>query len=139
MLEVAGDVSFVLNIVALVLVVVGVVGRKGANKALVRHGYLSILGFALKLATVLVVMVPVFLDATSELLEFSALPLALIVIKVVLGVIGDVMGFVCIVPWFLKPRERMNCKRVKSWMLPTFIVWTVSIILGAVIHLGEIL
>ncbi len=139
MLELTGDISLVLNIIALVLVAIGVVGRKGAKEDLKRHGYLSIVGFVIKLATVFAVMVPVLLAEAPELFEFSALSLALIGVKVVLGVIGDVMGFVCIVPWFLKPLEQMNCKRVRGWMLPTFIVWTVSIILGTIIHLGEIL
>ena len=139
MSESIGNVSLILNIVALVLVTVGVVGRRGAKKALIRHGYLSILGFAIKLGTVFAVMMPALLIEMPELLSFSALPLGLVVLKVALGIAGDVMGFVCIVPWFLKPMEQMNCSRVKRWMLPTFIVWTVSIILGVVIHLGEIM
>jgi len=139
MSESIGNVSLVLNIVALVLVAVGVVGCRGAKKALMRHGYLSILGFAIKLGTVFAVMMPALFVEMPELLEFSPLPLGLVVLKVVLGIGGDVMGFVCIVPWFLKPMERMNCSRVKRWMLPTFIVWTVSIILGIILHLGEIM
>jgi len=128
-----------MNIVALVLVAVGAVRRKGSKKSLIRHGYLSIVGFAIKLGTVFAVMIPALLMEAPELLEFSDLSLGLVGIKVALGIIGDVMGFVCIVPWFLKPLEQMNCSRVKRWMLPTFVVWTVSIILGAIIHLGGIM
>lgn len=139
MSELIGNVSLVLNIVALGLVTVGVFGRSASGKALLRHGYLSILGFALKLATVFAVMIPVIIIEAPEILEFSALPLGLVILKVALGIAGDVMGFVCIVPWFFKPMKQMNCNRVKRWMLPTFIVWIVSIILGIIIHLGGIL
>lgn len=104
-----------------------------------RHGYLSILGFAIKLVTVFAVMIPILFTEMPEIIEFSALPLGLVTSKIVLGIAGDVMGFVCIVPWFLKPLAQMNCNRVKRWMLPTFIVWIVSIILGVIIHLGKIL
>lgn len=137
--EYLGDISLVLNIVALILVTIGVFGRRASKQALMRHGYLSILGFAIKLATVFAVMIPVLVIEGPEILEFSALSLGLVGLKVVLGIVGDVMGFVCIVPWFLKPIGQMNCKIVKRWMMPTFIVWIVSIILGVVIHLGKIL
>ena len=137
--EFFGDISLVLNIMALVLVVIGVFGRRTSRKALMRHGYLSILGFAIKLSTVFAFMIPVLFIEVPEILEFSALSFGLVMLKVVLGIAGDIMGFVCIVPWFLKPIDQMNCNRVKRWMLPTFIVWISSIILGVIIHLGEIL
>lgn len=137
--ELFGDISLVLNIVALILVVVGVFGRRASSKALMRHGYLSILGFAIKLSTVFAVMVPALIVEAPEILEFTALPLGLVGLKVALGIAGDVMGFVCIVPWFLKPLSQMNCNRVKRWMMPTFIIWIISIILGVIIHLGGIL
>ncbi len=134
-----GTVSLIVNIAALVLVTIGVIGRRGAKKALHRHGYLSMFGFVLKMVTVFAVMIPVLIDAAPEIAEFAVLPLTIVILKVVLGVAGDVMGFVCIVPWFLKPLDQMNCRRVKRWMLPTFVIWTVSIVLGIIVHLGEIL
>lgn len=48
------------------------------------------------------------------------------------------MGLICIVPWFLKPREEMACLRVKRWMMPTFIIWALSVLFGAIVHLGGI-
>jgi len=137
--EIAGDISLGLNVIALIFVTVGIVRRKGSKKVMIRHGFLSLLGFAIKLATVFVVMIPALLVASSDLAELSALPLGLVVVKVVLGIAGDAMGFVCIVPWLLKPVEQMGCYRVKKWMLPTFIIWSISIILGAIIHLGGIM
>jgi hypothetical protein len=137
--EIAGDISLGLNVIALIFVTIGIVRRKGSKKVMIRHGYLSIVGFAIKLATVFAVMIPSLLVSSSELGTFSALPLGLVVVKVVLGIAGDAMGFVCIVPWLLKPVEQMGCYRVKKWMLPTFIIWSISIILGAIIHLGGIM
>ena len=139
MSEIAGDISLGLNVIALIFVTVGIVRRKGSKKVMIRHGFLSLLGFAIKLATVFGVMIPALLVASSDLAELSALPLGLVVVKVVLGIAGDAMGFVCIVPWLLKPVEQMGCYRVKKWMLPTFIIWSISIILGAIIHLGGIM
>ncbi len=139
MSEIVGNTSFALNILALILVSIGVISRKGSKKVLIRHGYLSIIGFAIKLVTVFAVMIPALFLEWGELAEFSFLSLGLVGLKVALGIVGDVMGFVCIVPWFFKPIEQMNCNRVKRWMLPTLIIWVISIFLGAIIHFGEII
>ena len=139
MADIVGDASLLVNTIALFLLVIGVVRRRGSKKVLIRHGYLSILGFALKMATVLVIMVPSFLMQPFDMLAFSALQLWLIGAKVALGILGTIMGFICIVPWFFKPLEQMACNRVKRWMLPTFIVWAANVALGAVLHLGGII
>ena len=122
------------------LLLVGVVGRKGSKKAFIRHGYLSVLAFALKMATVFLVMLPpVFTDLPVEMAESSALQSSVVGLKIILGILGTVMGLICIVPWYLRPREEMACLRVKRWMTPTFIVWALSVLLGALSHLTGII
>jgi hypothetical protein len=137
--DLVGDTSLLVNTIALFLLVIGVVRRRGSKKVLIRHGYLSILGFAMKMATVLVIMIPSFLMQPFDMAGFSSLQLWLIGAKAALGILGTIMGFICIVPWFFKPLEQMACNRVKRWMLPTFIVWAANVALGAVLHLGEII
>ena len=138
--EFVGNISLVLNIISLILVAVGVVGRKGSKNNYLRHGYLSIIGFALKLVTVLIAMIPpLFTEALPELQEFSLFQTSILVIKLVLGIGGTIMGFICIVPWLMKNRDENACMKMKRWMMPTLIVWTLAVIVGAAIHLGELI
>jgi hypothetical protein len=134
-----GEVSLIINIIALFLLIVGVVRRKGSKKVLLRHGYLSILGFALKMITVSFIMIPTLVMTPIEMSKFSPLDYWIIIAKVTFGILGTVMGFICIVPWFFKPLNQMACIKVKRWMLPTFLVWTLSVVLGAVVRLGAII
>ena len=135
----SGNISIIVNTFALLLLIVGVIRRKGSKKVLMRHGYLSILGFALKMITVFVIMIPTFVMTPLEMDKFSLIDYWIIITKVTLGILGTIMGFICIIPWFFKPLDRMACNRVKRWMLPTFIVWALSVLLGAIVHVGDII
>lgn len=138
MAEEFGTINLIINVIALFLLVVGVVGRKGSRKVLVRHGYLSILGFVLKIVTVFVQMVPSLFLEPMEIQEFSTFQLWLFGTKITMGIIGTIMGLICIIPWFFRPLEEMACNKVRGWMMPTFIIWSLTVILGAIVHLGEI-
>ena len=138
--ELVGDVSLVLNVLALFLVLIGVFGRRGSRKTLLRHGYLSVAGLALKIATVVAAMIPpLLLEFPQELQEFSVFQTSFLAVKVTLGIAGMIMGLICIVPWLLKNREEKSCDKVRRWMLPTLIVWILEVVLGAIVHLGGIL
>jgi len=140
MSELVGDISLVANILSLFLVGVGVVGRRGSKKDLMRHGYLSILGFAIKLTTVFAVMIPpLFSEFLAEPQEFSLFQTSFLGFKIALGIAGTIMGFICIVPWLLHRCDESSCLRLKRWMWPTLAVWTLSVILGSAIHLGGIM
>ena len=138
--ELVGDVSLVFNVLSLLLVVIGVFGRRGSSKVLLRHGYLSVVGLALKIVTVIAAMIPPLLfEFPMELQELSVFQMSFLVVKVTLGIAGTIMGLICIVPWLLKNREEKSCDKVRRWMLPTLIVWILAVVLGAITHLGGIL
>jgi len=140
MSELVGDVSLALNVLSLFLVVIGVFGRRGSRRVLLRHGYLSVAGLALKIGTVVAAMLPpLLLEFPMELSEFSIFQLSFFAVKIALGILGTIMGLICIVPWLLKNREENSCVKVRRWMLPTLIVWILAVVLGAITHLGGIL
>ena len=140
MSELVVDVSLVLNVLSVFLVVIGVFGRRGSSRVLLRHGYLSVAGLVLKIGTVVAAMLPpLLLEFPMELSEFSIFQMSFLVVKVTLGIVGTIMGFICIVPWLLKNREIKSCDKVRRWMLPTLIVWILAVVLGAIVHLGGIL
>ena len=137
--EIAEDPYLVANVIALFLLIVGVVGRKGSKKDQMRHGYLSILAFAMKMVTVFIVMLPnLFTEMMPEISELSTLQLSFLVVKVALGIAGTAMSVICIVPWFFKPLDQMACLRVKRWMTPTFIIWGLTVLDGAIIDITGI-
>ena len=125
--ELVGDVSLVLNVLSLLLVVIGVFGRRGSSRVLLRHGYLSVAGLALKISTVVAAMIPpLLLEFPIELQDFSIFQMSFFVVKIALGIAGTIMGLICIVPWLLKNREEKSCDKVRRWMLPTLIVSILS-------------
>lgn len=132
-----GDLGFFLNIVALIIVFFGVLIRNRSDNSMIWHGYLSLLGFALKLTTVFFTMVPSLIIEPLDTASLSQLGYWLVLSKVSLGVIGTFLGFICIVPWFLKPLKEMACEKVWRLMMPTMILWVAAVLLGAVVHFGE--
>lgn len=135
----SGDIGLVINVIALFLLLIGVMRRGGSTAVLIRHGYLSILGFALKMATVVILMIPTLAMEPLDMGELSPISFWILTAKIATGIAGTILGFVCIVPWFTKPLSHMACSKVRRWMLPTTIVWTISVILGAIVHLGKII
>jgi hypothetical protein len=43
------------------------------------------------------------------------------------------------VSWLLKGPSKMTCYRTKAWMTPIFVIWAVSLIGGALLHIVEML
>ncbi len=138
MADIVGSISFVANIIALFLLLIGVVGRQGSRKVLLRHGYFSIAALVIKMVTVFAAMIPAvippFRIQGPPVLSFS-----LLATKITFGILGTAMAFICIVPWLSKPLNYTACNKTRRWMLPTFIVWTISAILGGFVYFGNII
>jgi hypothetical protein len=54
---------------------------------------------------------------------------------VVLGTTAEVLGIILVSSWLRMGPSRMACGRFKKWMMPTFIIWIVSIVNGALVHI----
>jgi hypothetical protein len=57
----------------------------------------------------------------------------------ILGSVAEVLGFVVVGLWVSKPLKNMACLKARKIMLPLFIIWTISLINGAIIHIFEML
>jgi hypothetical protein len=134
-----GDVSLILQVVILFILILGVPLVKGESKNpknFLIHGYLTAL--ALGLHTVLVAVIMIFL-AQDGLVGMFTLPLLNIVVSlshIVLGFVALALGFIVVGYWLNKPLKSMACYRVRTLMMPLIIIWAVSLVLGAVMHLG---
>ena len=136
-----GDVSLILQVVILFLLIVGLPFVRGLNnkKNFAIHGYLTVLAIALHTFLIFAVMVPSLVSGLGEITELGALDMLNVWLHVVLGTVAEVLGVFLVVSWFRKPRSSMACARWKSWMLPTFIIWTVALVGGSIVHLLEIM
>jgi hypothetical protein len=136
-LDLVGDVALALQIVILFLLILGVPFVKGlsSKKNLKRHGYATALAVALHTVLIFVVMVPSFVDGLGEIGELSVLDAFNVWSHVVLGTLAEVLGIFLVVVWLRKGPSMMACARWKRWMLPTFVIWVISVVGGALVHI----
>jgi hypothetical protein len=136
-LDPVGNVSLVLQAMILFLLVLGLplVKGIGVKKNFVRHGYLTVLVLILHTLLIFIVMIPSFTSELGQLGELSILNALNVWLHVILGTAAEILGFIVIGFWFSKPLSNLACLRVKKLMLPLFIIWTFSLINGALVHI----
>ena len=136
-LDPAGNISLVLQVVILFLLVLGLPFAKGfvGKKNLMIHGYLTILSLILHTILIFIVMIPSFSSGLGELGELSLLDAFNVWSHVILGTISEILGFIVVVFWVSKSPSKMTCVRMKRLMLPLFIIWTISLVNGVLIHI----
>lgn len=136
-LDPVGNVSLSLQIVILFLLILGLpfVRRPSEKKNLVLHGYLTVLALALHTILIFLVMVPSFANGFIELGELSLFGSVTVWSHGILGTVAEVLGILLITSWLVRGPSRMTCGRWKKWMMPIFIIWVLSIINGALVHI----
>jgi hypothetical protein len=135
-LDPVGNVSLVLQIVILFLLILGLPLAKGVGfkKNLMRHGYLTVIALILHTFLIFIVMIPVFGNGLGELNGLS-FPFSLTVWShVILGTAAEILAIIVVGFWVSKPLSNMACVRMRKIMLPLFIIWTLSIVNGALVH-----
>ena len=136
-LDPVGNVSLSIQIVILFLLILGLpLVRRGesAKENLIVHGYLTLTAILLHTVLILIVMIPSFTTGLGELTTLSFLASLTFWSHAVLGTTAEVLGIILVVSWLSKSPSKMACVKTRAWMWPTFIIWTVSIINGAIIH-----
>jgi hypothetical protein len=140
-LDFQGNLVSIIQIIALILLVIGVYPYRirVKNRNLILHGFLSIVAISLNLATIVIVMIPVF---SSSLVSFSSLSLVqstVVWLHAGLGIAIILLALVIIFSWITHPLGELACSKMWQLMMPTFIIWTFEITLGIVIHIFNIL
>jgi hypothetical protein len=136
-LDPVGDISLILQVVILFLLILGLPFVKGigGKKNLMRHGYLTVLALVLHTLLIFIVMIPTFSGGFGELGELSFLNAFNVWSHAILGTAAEILGFIVVGFWLSKPLSNMACVRMKKIMLPLFIIWTISLTNGALIHI----
>jgi len=140
-LDPVGSTVLSLQIVILFLLILGLpfVKSKNEKKNIAKHGYLTVLALVLHTITVLIVMVPSFSTNFDSVGELSILQSTTVWLHAVTGIAAEILGIVLVASWAFKPLQQMTCAKRKWLMAPTFIIWTTSLITGAVIHVAGII
>jgi len=140
-LDFQGNVVSVIQVIALVLLIIGVYPSRirTKNRNLIMHGFFSIAAIGLNLATVLSIMIPVFIGNFMFINNLSLIQLSVVWLHAVLGIAATVLGFTIIFAWVTHPLGELGCSKMWRLMIPTFIIWTFALVMGLVIHLYNII
>jgi hypothetical protein len=135
-----GDASLVLQVVIFFLLVIGLpfVRWVGAKKNFVIHGRLTFLALIFHVVLVFVAMVPSLGGGSGGFAGFSFPSALLFWSHVVLGTVAVILGFAVIGVWISKPLANMACLKIRKVMMPLLVVWLVSLVLGALVHILKI-
>ena len=136
-LDPIGNITLSLQVAIVFLLIIGLPFARGTSgiKNLIRHGYLTALALVLHTVLIFIVMIPNFISGFGDLGTLSVLASFDVWSHAILGTTAEVLGIAVIALWLSKPPSMMACGRMKKWMIPTFIVWMISLINGALIHI----
>ncbi len=136
-LDPVGNVSLILQVAILFLLILGLPFTRGLSnkKNLMRHGYFTALAVGLHTVLIFVVMVPTFVTGLASFETEGLLDMLNVWLHVVLGTVAEVLGVAIVVMWLGYGPSNMACARLKKWMMPTFVIWLISIIGGAIVHI----
>jgi hypothetical protein len=140
-LDFQGDVVSVIQVIALVMLVIGVYPYRirTKNRNLVMHGFFSIAAVGLNLATILSIMIPVLIGDFMFISNLSLVQLSVVWLHAVLGIVALVLGFIIIFSWVTHPLGELGCSKMWRLMIPTFIIWIFVLVLGLAIHFYNII
>jgi hypothetical protein len=140
-LDFQGNVVSVIQVIALVMLVIGVYPYRirTKNRNLIMHGFFSIAAVCLNLTTILSIMIPVFIGNFMFISNLSLVQLSVISVHAVLGIVALVLGFIIIFSWITHPLGELGCSKMWRLMIPTFIIWIFVLVLGLAIYFYNII
>ncbi len=136
-----GNVVSVIQVVALILLVVGVYPYRirTKNRNLIMHGFLSIIAISLNLVTVIAIMIPAFAGKLVIISNLSLFQSAVVWLHAILGTMAIALGLTIILSWVSHPLGELGCSKMWKVMMPTFVIWTFALGLGLIIHFYSII
>ena len=138
-LDFQGNIVSVIQVIALVMLVIGVYPYRirTKNRNLIMHGFFSIAAIGLNLATILSIMIPVFIGNFMFINNLSLIQLSVVWLHAVLGIVALVLGFIIIFSWVTHPLGELGCSKVET--NDTHFIWIFVLVLGLAIHFYNII
>jgi len=139
--DLQGNIVSVIQVIALVMLVIGVYPYRirTKNRNLIMHGFFSIAAVGLNLATILYIMIPVFIGDFIFVSNLSLVQLSVVWLHAVLGIVALALGGIIIFSWVTHPLGELGCSKMWRLMIPTFIIWIFVLVLGLAIHFYNII
>jgi hypothetical protein len=136
-LDPLGNVALSLQIVILFLLILGLpfVRGKDSRRNVTIHGYLTAIALALHTVLIFAIMVPSLYSNLQPISKLSIVESINVWSHIILGTAAEVSGVLLVASWISKSPAKMACARSKKWMTPIFIIWTISLVNGALIHI----
>jgi len=135
--DLLGSIILILSVTSLFLLILGVplVRNLKSVENFKRHGYLTILALGTQTILVFTVMLPSFARNFDVILSLSPVSALNTWLHIGLGSVAEVTGFVYVATWLAFSISKMQCIRFRKYMMPTFIIWIIALISGALIYL----
>ncbi len=111
------------------------VRRDTSKKNLTIHGYFTVASVVLHTVLIFLVMIPSFASGVMDLETSTVLDIVNVWLHVILGTAAEVLGIIIVVTWLRYGPSKMMCVRLRKWMLPTFVIWAISVVGGAIVHI----
>lgn len=136
-----GSVSLAFQVIILFLLIIGLpfVRGKGSEINAKRHGYSALVAVILHTILIFGVMIPSLRSNLSGIASFSLIESIVVWSHMILGILAEVLAVSLVASWLLGVPSKMTCYRTKAWMTPVFIIWALSIVNGALLHILGIL
>lgn len=136
-LDPIGNVSLSLQILIIIFLLLGLpfFRKQKSTKTFMLHGYSTVAALILHTVLIFIVMVPSFASEAEELFELSMFGSVTVWSHVILGTAAEVVGIILVVAWVIKGPSKMACVRWKKLMTPLLVIWVISIVNGALVHL----
>jgi hypothetical protein len=140
-LDFQGNLVSIIQVIALVMLVIGVYPYRirTKNRNLIMHGFFSIAAIGLNLATTLSIMIPVFTGNFMLISNLSLVQLSIVWLHAIFGIVTIALGLIIIFSWITHPLRELGCSKMWRLMIPTFIIWTFTLVLGLAIYVYSII
>jgi hypothetical protein len=133
-----GDLSLIIQIIVFFILILGLpLTKEGAKntKNIIRHGYLTTFALALHTVSVVAIMIILSLNGYSDIFSLPVLSIAVDLAHIILGFVAIILGWIVVAFWVSKPLKVLRCYKAKKLMLPLIVIWLLSLIMGAIVHL----
>ena len=131
---VTSDIALVLEIAIIIILFVSRF-RFARGKRYVTHGYTMAFAVGLHFVTILLVMIPAFINVfLPNLGGFSTFWIIIVLIHIPAGVIAWLIALFLVVTWRFHSEKEMKCHRRRRLMRPLFWLWTFALVLGIVLY-----
>jgi len=136
-----GGISLAIQVVILFLLILGVpfVKGVGGKKNYLVHGYVTVLAVIMHTIVIFYVMVPTFSSDLGLFSGFSFVNLIISFSHIIFGAAAEVLGVIIVGHWLAKSPSKLACFKMRRLMLPLFIVWTLSVVTGAIVYFFSVM